>query len=100
MYYNSRHIQNQFYQFFSRLNVSALRDIIRPCIIISYTKKNYILVQYIIFPVLGSFLCSILFFLYKSVYKSDDGSQLEPKHVVVNKLIKLLLCVTVHCLHM
>ena len=28
----------------------------------------------------------------------DEGSQLEPKHVTANKLIKLVLCVT-HLIH-
>jgi len=27
---------------------------------------------------------------------SDDGSSLEPKHLAVNKLIKLVLCVMKH----
>jgi len=31
---------------------------------------------------------------YINVYKSpDDGSQLQPKHVALYKLIKLVLCV-------
>jgi hypothetical protein len=42
-----------------------------------------------------SFLCSIISFSCISVYKRpDDGSQLEPKHVAMNKLTKTsVLCV-------
>ena len=35
-------------------------------------------------------------FCFITVYKRpDNGSQLEPKHVAVNKLIRVVLCVRV-----
>jgi hypothetical protein len=46
--------------------------------IMYFNAKGEILMQYIIF----------------FRYKRPDGSQLQPKHVAVTKLIKLVLCMT------
>ena len=39
-----------------------------------------------------SFLCTTQILLYQSCKRPIDGLLLEPKHVAVNKLIKLVLC--------
>jgi len=46
------------------------------------------------FNVKGGILCTNNFSCIRVHKRPDEGSQFEPKHVAMTKLIKLVLCVT------
>jgi hypothetical protein len=58
----------------------------------SYDKMDYV-TQYIIF-FSTSALCTVNVSCIKVYKRPEDGSYLESKYVAVNKVIKLVLCVT------